>query len=69
MINPALASIIVNPYSYVRSLCEFIAPNARLLDTTTIPNRDERPCRVVVRSSVNRISYSDGGIQGPVCAS
>jgi len=55
MINPSLASIIADLHYYVRSLRESIAPIERLLDTTTIPKRDERPCRVVVRSNVNRI--------------
>ena len=69
MINPALASIIVNSYNYVRWLRETIAPNELLLDTTTIHKRDEKRCRVVARSSVDTIFCGHEGLQEPECAS
>jgi hypothetical protein len=51
MINPALASIMLNSYNYVPSLHETIDSNGRLLERTTIPKRDEKRCRVVARPS------------------
>ncbi len=69
MINPALASITINPYNYVRSLRETIVPNERLLEATTIPKRDEKRRRVVARSRVERIFCGHVRLQGAVCAS
>jgi hypothetical protein len=69
MINPALASITINPYNYVCSLRETIGPNERLLEATSIPKRDEKRCRVVARSSVESIFCGHVRLQEPVCAS
>jgi hypothetical protein len=60
MIDPSLASIIVNRYNYVRPLRrETIGPNERLLEATTTSKREEKRCRVVAWSSVDRISCGD----------
>jgi len=64
MINPALASVIVNHYNYARSLRETIVPNERLLEPTPIPERAEKRCRVVARPSVDRILCGDEGAKG-----
>jgi hypothetical protein len=69
MISPALTSVIVNPYNYVRSLRETIGLNERLFEATTIPKRDEKRCRVVARSSVDRIFCGNEGLPEPECAS
>jgi hypothetical protein len=68
MINPALASIMVNSYNYVPSLYASIDPNERLLEVTTIPKRDEKRCRVMERLSVDRICCGDDRLREPECA-
>jgi hypothetical protein len=68
MINPALASIMVNSYNYVPSLHTSIDPNERLLEATTIPKRDEKRCRVMARLSADRICCGDDWLWEPECA-
>ncbi len=67
MIDPALASIIVNPYNCGRSLRETI--DGRLLEATTILKRDGKRWRVVARSSVDSIFCGDKRFQETECAS
>jgi len=67
MIDPALASIIVNPYNCGRSLRETI--DGRLLEATTILKRDGKRWRVVARSSVDSIFCADKRFQETECAS
>ncbi len=69
MINPRLASIIVNPYYKVRSPREPIGPNQRLLEAAAIPERCEKRCRVVTWSKVDPFFCGDKGLQEPECAS
>ncbi len=67
MIDPALASIIVNPYNCRRSVRETI--DGRLLEATTILKRDGKRWRVVARSSVDSIFCGDKRFQETECAS
>jgi len=67
MIDPALASIIVNPYNCGRSVRETI--DGRLLEATTILKRDGKRWRVVARSSVDSIFCGDKRFQETECAS
>jgi len=67
MIDPALASIIVNPYNCGRSLRETI--DGRLLEATTILKRDGKRWHVVARSSVDSIFCGDKRFQETECAS
>jgi len=67
MIDPALASIIVNPYNCGRSLRETI--DGRLLEAATILKRDGKRWRVVARSSVDSIFCGDKRFQETECAS
>ncbi len=66
MIGPGLASIVVNPFNYMRWLRETLGPNDRLLEATIISKRDEKRCRVVAWSG--RISCGEERLREPECA-
>jgi hypothetical protein len=58
MIGPSLASIVVNPFNYMRWLRETLGPYSCVLEATIISKRDEKRCRVM-----------DKRLREPECAS
>jgi len=66
MIGPGLASVVVNPFNYMRWLRETLGPNDRLLEATIISKRDEKRCRAVAWSG--RISCGEERLREPKCA-
>ncbi len=69
MIDPALASIRVDPSNQVRSLRETTSPKEQLLEATIIRKRNEKRCRVVARPSVDRNFCGHEGLPEPECES